>query len=188
MIKILGIDPGSVRTGYGLLETDGVRSFHVTHGYWSLSEDHDSGDFSLRLGRLHNYLSQLLVLHQPDEIAVEKVFLGNNAAAALKLGQARGAAIGMVVSQSLPVFEYAPRTIKQAVVGSGAASKQQVSRMMETLLELSQTPQSDAADALAVALCHSHSRGIHSASPAVAAGRARSSGRRRAAGRAYGGA
>lgn len=160
MIKILGIDPGSVITGFGLLRTDGVRSFHVEHGHWSLSENADEGDFNLRLGRLHNCLSQLIEYHRPDEIAVEKVFLGNNAASALKLGQARGAAIGLVVSRALPVFEYAPRTIKQAVVGSGAANKLQVSSMMEKLLSLKENPQADAADALAVALCHSHSRGV----------------------------
>ncbi len=162
MITVLGIDPGSVITGFGLLRTDGVRSFHLDHGHWSLKRSDAEGpvdDFNLRLGRLHNHIVELLERHQPDEIAIEQVFLSKSVSSALKLGHARGAAIAAVVTRSLPVSEYTPRTIKQAVVGSGAASKEQVGRMMVQLLGLSELPQADAADALAVALCHCHSRG-----------------------------
>lgn len=162
MITVLGIDPGSVVTGFGLLRTDGVRSFYLDHGHWSLKHTEGGGsgeDFNQRLGRLHNHLAELLDHHQPDEIAIEQVFLSKSVSSALKLGHARGAAIAAVVTRSLPVSEYTPRTIKQAVVGSGAASKEQVARMVVQLLGLSVVPQADAADALAVALCHCHSRG-----------------------------
>ena len=153
----------------------------MDHGHWSLKVADDSGpaeDFNLRLGRLHNQLSELLDRHQPDEIAIEQVFLSKNVSSALKLGHARGAAIAAVVIRSLPVSEYTPRTIKQAVVGSGAASKEQVSRMMMQLLELSEAPQADAADALAVALCHCHSRGSYRNMVDKAAGSSGSAGRR----------
>lgn len=181
MITVLGIDPGSVITGFGLLRTDGVRSFYLDHGYWSLKTADDAGpaeDFNLRLGRLHNHMAELLERYQPDEIAIEQVFLSKNVSSALKLGHARGAAIAAVVTRSLPVSEYTPRTIKQAVVGSGAASKEQVSRMMMQLLGLSDAPQADAADALAVALCHCHSRGSFRNLADKAAGSSGPAGRR----------
>ncbi len=164
MITILGIDPGSVNTGYGVVRTDGVRSFCSDYGHWSLKKSSlkgaaESDDFNQRLGRLHNHINELVQQHQPDEVAIEQVFLSKSVSSALKLGHARGAAIAAVVTHSLPVFEYTPRTIKQAVVGSGAAAKDQVGRMVVQLLGLPELPQADAADALAIALCHCHSRG-----------------------------
>lgn len=178
MITILGIDPGSVNTGYGVLRTDGVRSFCSDYGHWSLKKSAAGDDFNQRLGRLHNHINELLEQHQPDEVAIEQVFLSKSVSSALKLGHARGAAIAAVVTHALPVYEYTPRTIKQAVVGSGAAGKEQVGRMVVQLLGLTDLPQTDAADALAIALCHCHSRGSfrHSGAPASAS---RGSGRRR---------
>lgn len=179
MITILGIDPGSVNTGYGVVRTDGVRSFCSDYGHWSLKSSADGDDFNQRLGRLHNHINELLEQHQPDEVAIEQVFLSKSVSSALKLGHARGAAIAAVVTHCLPVYEYTPRTIKQAVVGSGAAGKEQVGRMVVQLLGLSDLPQVDAADALAIALCHCHSRGslLHSrnsgASPQASRGRGR---------------
>lgn len=171
MLTVLGIDPGSVATGYGVIQTDGIRSFHIAHGHIALG----NGDFNHRLGRIHTEISALLEQWHPDEVAIEQVFVSKNALSALKLGQARGAAIASVIVAGLPVAEYAPRTIKQAVVGSGSANKQQVQMMMGDLLGLKLPIQNDAADGLAIALCHAHSRGIKS----VLAGRSSRGGSRR---------
>jgi len=153
---VLGIDPGSVRTGYGLIETDGVRSFHLHHGYWALAEEAETDEFSVRLGRLYQLLEQFINEYQPEVVAVEQVFMSHNAQSALKLGQARGAALAAAVNGGLTVFEYAPRTVKQAVTGTGSADKTQVGSMIQRLLHLEKIPQNDAADALAVAVCHAH--------------------------------
>ena len=162
-----------------MLRTDGVRSFLVDHGHWSLKQTGDDNDFNQRLGRLHNHLVELLDQHQPDEIAIEQVFMSKSVSSALKLGHARGAAIAAVVMRSLPVSEYAPRTIKQAVVGSGTASKEQVGRMVMQLLGINENPQTDAADALAIALCHCHTRGSSRQTAASSASGSRSTARRR---------
>lgn len=156
MLTVLGIDPGSVATGFGVIKTDGVRSFHVTHGHIALGNK----DFNARLGKINIEVNALLQQWQPDEVAVEQVFVSNNALSALKLGQARGAAIASVVAAGLPVAEYTPRTVKQAVVGTGAADKMQVQMMMSDMLGIKLPIQADAADGLAIALCHAHSRGI----------------------------
>ena len=130
MLKVLGIDPGSVKTGYGIIRTDGVRSFHVTHGHIALGQS----DFNQRLGRIHTEITGLLNEWQPDEIAIEQVFMSNNAMSALKLGQVRGAAIASVIAAGIPVFKYTPRTVKQSVVGSGSAAKSQVQVMIAEML------------------------------------------------------
>lgn len=172
LIRILGIDPGSVVTGYGVIETDGIRSFHVTHGHIRAAGD----TFPERLGHIHQALSDVLDKWQPAEVAIEQVFVSNNAMSALKLGQARGAAIGLVVSRSVSVAEYPARSVKQAVVGTGAADKKQVQLMIGELLGISPDIQADAADGLAIALCHAHSR--------LPFGRSTPVGRRRGSGRA----
>lgn len=154
MIRILGVDPGSVVTGYGVIDTDGIRNFHVAHGHIRVEGD----NFPERLGHIHYSIGKVLQEWQPDEAAVEQVFVSNNAMAALKLGQARGAAITALVSQALPVAEYTARSVKQAVVGSGAADKKQVQLMVRTLLGISKAVQADAADGLAVGICHAHTR------------------------------
>ncbi len=154
LIRVLGIDPGSVITGYGLIESDGARSFHLAHGHIRVKGD----NFAEKLGHIHAEIGEVISQWQPQEVAVEQVFLSNNAMSALKLGQARGAAITAAVSRQLPVSEYAPRLVKKVVTGSGAADKQQVQTMVKAMLQIAKTLQVDAADGLAIAICHAHSR------------------------------
>lgn len=153
MRRILGIDPGSRVTGYGVIESDGSRSIHVTSGCIRLSGD----DFPRRLGQIFRQLAAVVADYSPDEMAIEQVFMGKNAASALKLGQARGAAICACAMADIPVFEYTPRMIKQALVGSGSADKNQVQHMVKHILNLKQKMAADESDALAVALSHAHS-------------------------------
>ena len=151
----MGIDPGSRITGYGIVEMDGPRSRYIASG--GIQTD-SSRPVPERLKTIFEGIASLIQEYQPIEVAVEQVFMHRNPDSALKLGQARGAAICAVVVAGLPVSEYAARAIKQAVVGSGAADKTQVQRMIALLLNLPALPQSDAADALAVAICHGHTR------------------------------
>jgi crossover junction endodeoxyribonuclease RuvC len=154
MTRILGIDPGSRLTGYGLIDCEAAQARYVASGCVQVS----GATLADKLGLIFHELGELIARYQPRELAIESVFLHRNADSALKLGQARGAAICAAVTGNLPVAEYAPREIKQAVVGKGSADKQQVQHMVRVLLSLSATPQADAADALAVALCHSFQR------------------------------
>lgn len=154
-LRILGIDPGSVRTGVGIIETGGNGSLRcVFHCALSVGGE----DFPQRLARIYTELSAIIDAHNPQEAAIERVFMAKNADSALKLGQARGAAICAAVGRALPVHEYAPTTIKQAVVGGGRADKTQVQHMVGVLLGLREALQADAADALAVAITHAHAR------------------------------
>jgi len=155
--RILGIDPGSVRTGVGIVDADATgRATHVHHAMIALA---GAEDFPLRLKRILDQLGALLDQYQPQEVAIERVFMAKNADSALKLGHARGAAICAAVMRSLPVHEYSPMQIKQAVVGRGAAEKPQVQHMVGVLLNLQGAPlQADAADALAIAITHAHAR------------------------------
>ena len=153
-MRILGIDPGSQITGYGVIEVDGAHSCYVTSGCLRLPQ----GPLPARLRTIFVELSEIMATYRPDELAVEAVFMHRNPDSALKLGQARGAAICAGVVRDLPVAEYSPRQVKQAVVGQGGATKFQVQHMVKVLLKLAGDPQADAADALAVALCHSHTR------------------------------
>src|SRR5215471_16916784 len=155
-VRILGLDPGSQRTGFGVIECHGSDYRHVAHGCIAVA----GLEMATRLRRIFESLQALISEHDPGEIAVERVFVNRNVESALKLGQARGAAL-CAVPQGTPVFEYAPRAIKLAVVGSGAAEKSQVSHMITTLLRLSGRIGPDASDALAVAVCHAHSRRLH---------------------------
>ena len=156
MLKILGIDPGSRITGYGVIAVEGNKYRYITSGCIKTTGD----DMASRLHQVFSGLVEVIQLHQPTESGIEEVFLNKNVNSALKLGQARGAALVALAAQSVIVAEYTPRKIKQAVVGYGAAEKHQVQHMVKLLLNLSAIPQQDAADALAVALCHAHSRGI----------------------------
>ncbi len=151
MTRILGIDPGSRFTGYGLIDSDGQHARYVSSGCLKVSGD----TLPDKLGLIFSGLGSLISEFQPQQLAIESVFMHRNADSALKLGQARGAAICAAVTCDLPVAEYAPREIKQAVVGRGGADKSQVQHMVRVLLNLAETPQADAADALAIALCHS---------------------------------
>ena len=152
MLRIIGIDPGSRTTGFGLIESDGLRSIHLAHGVLRL----DGEELPPRLGQIFAGITAVITEHQPEVMAIEQVFVSKNPSSALKLGQARGAAICAAVNLGLPVAEYTPRGIKQAIVGTGRAEKNQVQHMVQMLLGLKEKPQADAADALAVALSHAH--------------------------------
>ena len=154
-IRLLGIDPGSRITGYGLIDMDGPRGRYVASGCIHTQIDRSLAE---RLKTIFEGVAEVIREYQPTEVAAEQVFMHRNPDSALKLGQARGAALCAVVMAGLPVSEYAPRAIKQAVVGGGAADKTQVQRMVTLLLGLPEPPPFDAADALAVALCHGHTR------------------------------
>ena len=152
----MGIDPGSQRTGIGIIDVDAAgRSQHVFHTAVSLL---DNETFPLRLKQIFDAVLASIAEHRPHEIAIERVFMARNADSALKLGQARGAAICAAVHTGLPVCEYAAREIKQSVTGGGGAEKRQVQHMVSILLNIAQKLQADAADALAIALTHAHTR------------------------------
>lgn len=154
MAVILGIDPGSRKTGFGIIHHHQGRSEYITSGVIRLPE----AELPERLGIIHASVSELVELHCPQQLAIEQVFMARSAGSALKLGQARGAAIVACVAQQMAVAEYSARQIKQAVVGTGAADKAQVQHMVKVLLKLPAEPQEDAADALAAALCHAHTQ------------------------------
>tara|TARA_B100000902_G_C26427022_1_gene489663 strand:+ start:7 stop:492 length:486 start_codon:yes stop_codon:yes gene_type:complete len=147
---VLGIDPGSRRTGYGLV---GVRDRSVEYVASGCIKA-EIGDMPQRLGTIYRGVSELIGQFHPSEVAIEEVFLAKNPSSALKLGQARGVAIAAAVAAELPVSEYAARRVKQSLVGTGRATKEQVAHMVRVLLKLPGAPQADAADALAIALCH----------------------------------
>lgn len=154
-VRILGVDPGSVITGYGIIDTDGRHSVRVAHGCIPTGR----GALPERLGVIHGRLADVIAEHGPAEMAVEEVFVSRSAMSALKLGQARGAAICAGVGAGLEVAEYPARLIKQTIVGGGGAAKQQVGHMVRVLLSIQgEDMAEDAADALAVALCHAHAR------------------------------
>jgi len=154
-LRILGIDPGSRFTGVGLIEVRGDRVRALHHAVIRTG----GGEFPDRLGIIFNGIRDLLADHRPHVAAVETVFVSRNPSSAIKLGQARGAAVCAVIDAGVEVAEYAPRAIKQALVGKGGADKVQVQHMVRVLLGLTEAPAEDAADALAVALCHHHTHG-----------------------------
>ena len=170
-MKVFGIDPGSERTGYGCVETDGRRHRLVIYGAISARP----GDaFPVRLARIHHELSALLASCRPDCVAVENVFHSANVRSALKLGHARGVAMLAAVEADCPVAEYTPAEVKRAVVGYGRAEKHQVQRMVTLLLGLDRAPSPhDASDALAVALCHAHAEPLGGLARALSAADAR---------------
>jgi len=155
-VRILGIDPGLQITGFGVIESDGRSSRYIHSG--NIKAKVAKGDVSIpkRLGIIFNNLSEAIEQFQPDEVAVEEVFLNKNASSSLKLGHARGAAICAAVQQRIPVSEYSARSVKQAIVGTGSATKDQIQHMVLRLLALRGELQADEADALAVSLCHAH--------------------------------
>jgi len=152
MPRILGIDPGSRITGFGLVEGSGNQLRHIASGCLRLP----TGAFPERLRVLYQALTDVIAEHRPEAAVVEQVFVSRNPDSALKLGQARGAAICACVNAGLPVAEYTPGEIKQALVGHGRAGKAQVGYMVRMLLRLDTTPAEDAGDALAAAMCHLH--------------------------------
>ena len=169
-LRILGIDPGSRLTGFGIVDVTGDHAAYVASG----SVHSAKGDFPGRLRQIFEAVSALVAEYQPQALAIESVFVHKNAGSALKLGHARSAALCATFATELDVFEYAPKEIKLAVVGTGAATKEQVQHMVVSLLKLDGSPSPDAADALAAALCHGNRRrldGLLGAGPAIAGAR-----------------
>jgi len=163
VIRIIGIDPGSRQTGYGIIDSDGINSRYVASGCIYVKGD----TLPDRLGNIFARVSDIVTEWQPVEMSIEQVFVNKNVDSALKLGQARGAAICAGVQGQLQVSEYTPKAIKNAVVGTGNAAKEQVQHMIAMLLKLDNKLQADEADALAVALCHAHQRKLIGQLPAM---------------------
>jgi crossover junction endodeoxyribonuclease RuvC len=155
MVRLLGIDPGLRFTGWGVVAVGGNRLVHVADGV--IATDADTG-VPARLRVLHDALAALLAEHRPDEAAVEETYVNRNGTATLKLGYARGVALLAPALAGIPVSEYGAMAVKQAVVGTGAAAKEQVAMMVRRLLPGAALRRADAADALAVAICHAHHR------------------------------
>src|ERR671927_188974 len=174
-IRILGIDPGLRRTGWGLVAIEGNRLSFVACG--SVASD-DKAALSLRLVSIHDGLRQVVAAHVPDEAAVEATFVNRDAAATLKLGQARGIAMLVPALAGLPVAEYAPNLVKKTIVGAGHSEKVQIRMMIGVLLPKADPQSEDAADALAIAVTHAHHR---QSAPALALSRLRASEARRTA-------
>lgn len=156
-MRILGIDPGSRITGFGLIEQQGNRLRHLDNGALFTRSD---APLAERLGTIYCGLEKAIAAYRPDAVAIEQIFLAKNALSALKLGHARGAAMLAAVHAGLPVYEYTAMQVKSAVVGYGKAGKPQVQQMVKALLGLPEIAQEDASDALAVAICHAHSSGL----------------------------
>jgi crossover junction endodeoxyribonuclease RuvC len=156
--RVLGLDPGSQRTGFGIIDCVGSQERYVTSGCIDVARQ----DMVARLQRIYSAVSALVQEHRPDTVAIERVFIHRNPDSALKLGQARGVALCAAAQLGARVHEYAPRAIKLAVTGYGAAGKPQVAEMVRTLLALELRVTADAADALAVALCHAQTRRLAS--------------------------
>ncbi|MDH3637702.1 MAG: crossover junction endodeoxyribonuclease RuvC [Gammaproteobacteria bacterium] len=150
--RVLGIDPGSRVTGFGVLESDARGVSYVEHGSVRLAD----GGLCDRLGAIYTKLGAVIDRCRPDVVVIEKVFMARNAQSALVLGQARGAAVVAAVDRGVAVVEYSALEVKQAVVGRGRADKRQVQHMVRALLGLTKAPAADAADALACAICHAH--------------------------------
>jgi crossover junction endodeoxyribonuclease RuvC len=153
-VRILGLDPGTQRTGYAIVETQAGRIAYIVSGAIRTRGE----SLTERLQEIFVGVESLTGEFRPDEVAIERVFMNRNADSALKLGQARGAALSATFAVRPRVFEYAPREVKLAVVGTGGAQKEQVQLMVKRLLNISGPLTEDAADALAIALCHAHSR------------------------------
>ena len=154
-MRILGLDPGLRRTGWGVIRVDGARLIHEVHGVVTVADD---GTLADRLRRLHEQLAEIVAQQRPDEAAVEITFVNQNATSTLKLGMARGVVMLAPANLGIPVAEYAPNLVKKSVVGAGHADKTQIQMMVRALLPTAQVTEADAADALAVAICHAHHR------------------------------
>lgn len=155
MVRILGLDPGSRVTGYGVVDAGRAGVRYVASGCIRVG----NGSMPGRLLAIQRHVGELVAAYEPGEVAIERVFVHRNPDSALKLGQARGAALCGACQAGASVFEYAPRAVKQAVTGTGAAAKGQVQHMIKALLALQGRMAADAADALAIAICHAHHRG-----------------------------
>ncbi len=151
-MRILGIDPGSRLTGYGIIDSSSQGFKYIASGSIHITADY----FPDRLKQIFDGILEIVKRHHPEQMAIEQVFMHKNADSALKLGQARGAAICAVQTTDMPVFEYSARQVKQAVVGKGSAEKNQVQHMVKILLNIQGALQIDASDALGICICHAH--------------------------------
>ena len=165
--RILGIDPGSRTTGFGIVDTDGQRSQRVASGCIRVGQQ----PWPERLGSIYDRVAALVAEHRPHEMAVEQLIFARDPKAALKIGQARGAVLCAALKGGVQVHEYSPKSVKLAVVGTGGADKSQVQQMVRILLDLGEVPAEDEADALALAVCHDHSMGIPARKRAAASWR-----------------
>lgn len=165
--RILGVDPGSRTTGFGLINTDGIRSVQVASGCIRVG----AHPWPARLGLIFDQVARVVAEYRPHEMAVEQLIFARDPVAALKLGQARGAVICAGLKGGVEIHEYSPKSVKLAVVGTGGAEKAQVQHMVRILLSLPEEPAEDEADALALALCHAHSTGIPARKRAAASWR-----------------
>ncbi len=156
-VRIIGIDPGLRNTGWGIIEAEGSRLSYVADG--SVHSDADA-PLASRLLQIHSQLVEVLKNFLPDEAAIEETFVNKDARATLKLGQARGAAMLAPAMAGISVAEYAPNVVKKSVVGAGHAEKDQVKHMVKVLLPRAEMNTADSTDALAIAICHAHHRGI----------------------------
>jgi crossover junction endodeoxyribonuclease RuvC len=154
-MRVIGFDPGLRRTGWGVVDVSGSRLTHVANGLCTS----EGGDLALRLARLHASIEAVVLAHRPDHAAVEHTFVNKDAAGTLKLGQARAISLLVPAQQGIPVAEYAPNAVKKAVVGVGHADKVQIQHMVKLLLPGVDLAGADAADALAVAICHAWTAG-----------------------------
>lgn len=157
-LRVLGVDPGTVATGWGVVEMVRGALVHIAHGTIGSPASFGQGK---RLSRIYRGLDEVLERYQPQDVSLEKVFFARNAQSALKLGQARGVVLLAAAENGLPLHEYASAEIKQAVVGYGRAAKEQVAMMVSSLLHLTGRIPADAADALAAAICHLHQHHFH---------------------------
>jgi crossover junction endodeoxyribonuclease RuvC len=180
-MRVLGIDPGSAVTGFGVVERVGGGVEHRGHGTIRPAR----GSLAARLATILDGLAEVIDAHGPEVVVIERVFVSASPRSALVLGQARGVAMASAAARGLPVVEYAPSQIKQAVVGTGAATKPQVQAMVRTLLSLAKLPPQDAADALAAAICHAHGGRLGALLEGEAPGARRGRGRGRRGGRGY---
>jgi crossover junction endodeoxyribonuclease RuvC len=154
LIRTLGIDPGSINTGYGIIDSNGNHCKHVDDGVIKVKGE----TLADKLKVIHQGIIEIIHEYEPVEVSIERIFMNRNADSVIKLGQARGVAIAACAIQDLPVYEYTANQVKQATVGKGHATKEQVQHMIKVLLCLEKRPKPDAADALAIALCHANSR------------------------------
>ncbi len=163
---ILGIDPGTATTGFGVVEKQGSKVIHIAHGVIRTPKE---DPIEIRLLSIYDQMNVLLEAHKPDSVAVEKLFFGNNVTTALTVGRSVGVILLATAQHKLPCMEYRPNEVKMAVTGYGAAEKQQVQQMVKQLLSLATIPKpDDAADALAIAICHAHSAHLMALNQAVA--------------------
>jgi crossover junction endodeoxyribonuclease RuvC len=158
-MRVIGFDPGLRRTGWGIVDVAGSRLAHVANGVCTTDAGAGGGDLALRLLRLHGAIERVVLEYRPDQAAVEHTFVNKDAAGTLKLGQARAIALLVPAQHAIPVAEYAPNAVKKAVVGVGHADKVQIQHMVKMLLPGVVLTGADAADALAVAICHAWAAG-----------------------------